>query len=262
MIAALLLLFACGGAPDSDATDVGVHFPHPTDFKKGINHGDEAIRVGASVCLGCHRENSTAPMCSTCHPAYPHLDGWLAGETHGKNLGGADHAPDRAVCQKCHGQEGLQAPACDSCHNAYPHPVGWANAGNHGVWGLSHGSLTAACGSCHGANLEGNDPAPACNHCHAVFPHPANWTDKTQHPLAERSQCYVCHGTDGTGGTSGIACARCHASYPHPAQWAQKGHMETASKVGENACLFCHDPGDGPPQMPAGCGAQCHRGTP
>lgn len=261
MIAVLALLIACTGAPYTDLDVLEVHFPHPEDFKKGTAHGAEAIRVGANACLGCHREDAGAPICASCHPAYPHPDGWLDGETHGKDLGG-DHADDRAVCQKCHGGEGLKAPACDTCHTSYPHPPAWRESGHHGVWALARGSLTAACGSCHGAALEGKDPAPACNSCHTMFPHPSNWTDADQHPLAYRADCYGCHGVDGSGGSSGVACSRCHASYPHPAKWAQSGHIATASKVGEDACLFCHDPGDGPPDMPATCGAQCHRGTP
>lgn len=264
MIAFLLsLLLACTGAAPADTDVGGVRFPHADGYDVGALHGTEAISAGAGACVSCHREGTSAPSCASCHDAYPHPEGWLAGAVHGYGIAGGSAAEARAECQTCHGAPGLQTKACGSCHPSYPHPNGWETAGQHGAWGLTHGTLDAACGSCHGARLDGTGTAPSCSSCHPAWPHRDGaggpWAHPTQHGAADLATCVTCHGATGTGGTSGIACSRCHANFPHPTDWAQS-HVAVANQVGQGACVGCH-PAALAPALPASCGAACHGGA-
>ena len=255
-----LLLLACT-RPATPTPSGDLEFPHPSAYEEGTGHGAEALRVGTDRCLACHREGANAPSCASCHPTYPHDEGWLAGATHGAGLAGTAAATERAECQACHGAAGLTASACTACHGSYPHAEGWKAAGAHGAWALSRGSATASCGSCHGDDLAGTETAPSCTSCHAGYPHPQGWSEATAHGAADQVTCAACHGEVGSGGTSGVACARCHGSYPHPAGF-ESGHLAVASVVGEGVCLDCHETGDGTPGVPAACGATCHGGLP
>lgn len=257
---ALLLLAACGlpaFRAQPVAETVEVRFPHADDYEEGSQHGAESFAAGLDTCLGCHREDSTAPSCSSCHEGWPHPEGWLAGAVHGQGLSGDKAAAGVAECQECHGQPDLAATACTSCHSSYPHPKGWELGGQHGIYALARGSAAAACGSCHGSALEGTETAPSCTTCHSGWPHPEGWSDASAHGAADLSTCDGCHGTLGTGGSSEVACARCHSTYPHGDDWLL-GHMSSASAVGEAVCLDCHDAAEGPAAMPAACGAACH----
>lgn len=259
-----LLLLACQRSPAPEAAGA-LRFPHAEGYGEGTAHGAEARRLGSDLCLGCHRDevrkNAGAPACTTCHESFPHPDGWLAGSVHGVGLAGAAGGAARDACASCHGVEGLEAPSCGTCHGSYPHPADWETAGTHGAWATARGSLATACGSCHGADLGGGPNAPSCTSCHASFPHPTGWADPALHATADLGTCAGCHGEGGTGGTSGVACSRCHANYPHADGWAA-GHIAVAGTVGEAVCLDCHDAGDGPVGVPAGCGRSCHGGLP
>jgi hypothetical protein len=259
----LLLLFACGDAGPTDVSVGAVTFPHPEGYKAGKVHGAEALDGGAGTCLACHREDSTAPTCASCHAAYPHPPGWLAGTTHGEGLAGPTGVVGQQACAKCHGVEGLQAPVCTSCHASYPHVPDWKLGGHHGQWVLSRGSATATCGSCHGPDLAGTTTTPSCTKCHAVYPHPEGWKDPAVHPKADLATCAACHGDGGTGGNAGVACSRCHASYPHPAGW-EAGHIAVANQVGQGGCIACHADHTlaVAPSLPAAsCGSGCHGGA-
>lgn len=259
MTALLALLVGCGLGTSPAAPSGAVPFPHPDGYDAGLAHGPEVRSAGAETCLGCHREDSSAPTCESCHAGYPHVEGWLAGSAHGVGLTGDAGVKPRAVCEGCHGVEGMAAPTCTSCHTSWPHPEGWELAGAHGAWVLARGSAVAACGSCHGAALEGTAQAPSCTSCHAGWPHPEGWAQPTAHGAADLTTCAACHGELGTGGSSGVACSRCHAAYPHPAGFAA-GHLAPAQAVGEAVCLDCHDAGGGP-VLPVGCAPACHGGA-
>lgn len=257
---AVLFLLACG-LPEFRTQPVtgtvAVRFPHAEGYEAGAQHGAESFAAGLDTCLGCHREDSTAPTCASCHESWPHPEGWLAGSVHGEGLGGEAGVAGQAECQECHGQPGLSASACSSCHSSYPHPKGWELGGQHGSYALARGSVSAACGSCHGGSLEGTATAPSCTSCHSGWPHPEGWSEPKAHGAADPSGCESCHGTGGSGGSSEVACARCHSTYPHGDDWLL-GHMSAATTVGEMICLDCHDAGEGPATVPAACGATCH----
>lgn len=252
----IALLLACA-LSRSEPTGA-VSFPHPDDYERGALHGSDSLSAGTGACLSCHREDSTAPTCASCHDDYPHPKGWLAGSTHGHGLTGDGGAAGRADCATCHGKDELKAPECASCHGSYPHPDGWALADHHGDEAQSRG--TAACAGCHGADLGGTPEAPSCASCHASFPHPPGWSDPSVHGHADLGTCAACHGDLGTGGVSGVACSRCHADYPHPAGW-DAGHLSAVERAGERSCLSCHEAGVGP-TLPVACGAACHGGRP
>lgn len=254
---ALLFLLGCGLLPP-ESSDTGVPFPHADAYKEPTAHGAEALKYGEASCEGCHRQGATAPLCSSCHEAYPHYAGWLGGEDHGEHLTGEAGALLREPCMKCHGTDGLQAPSCTTCHASWPHPEGWKEAGNHGVYALARGG-TASCANCHGAELQGDDDAPACTTCHAGYPHPTDWATAAKHgAVTDRTECWLCHGEGGTtGGTTGVTCRTCHSSYPHPADWATS-HYATVSKLGEQVCSGCHEAGFAPFPMVASCGGSCH----
>lgn len=248
-----------------------IAFPHANDYKQASLHGSDALSFGAAACQTCHRENGrAAPTCASCHPGYPHTEGWLSGQVHGKGLMGETGEAARQPCLECHGTEGLVAASehgCNSCHENYPHVEGWELAGQHGVYALSRGSATAACGSCHGTHLEGNKNAPACTKCHSDYPHADGWTAANQHPsphavaaASDFARCETCHGAGGTGGKAEVACAQCHASYPHPDEWV-KTHYATVDKVGEGSCALCHAAGFADTVLPVSCGKSCHGGA-
>jgi len=260
MSALVWLLVGCGLAPPVPTADSGVRFPHAEGYDAAALHGAEALTVGTAACDACHREDTTAPTCASCHEGYPHPVGWLAGATHGVGLTGDGGATGRAPCAECHGVDGSRSPSCTSCHTSYPHVDGWDGAGQHGAWVRARGSATAACGSCHGAALEGSVTAPACTECHAAWPHPEGYADPRLHGVADLTTCATCHGADLSGGSAGVACAQCHAGFPHSADWG-RAHMPAVELQGQSSCMVCHDEGAAP-TLPAACGARCHGGPP
>lgn len=248
----LLALASCGIArtPEPDPAAV---FPHPAHYAQAALHGRDATDNPLVLCMTCHTPDSqVAPTCQTCHASYPHPMGWRAGDRHGRGV-----AQDQTDCVGCH-TEGRTAGACTQCHASFPHPDHWADGGQHGVYALARGDLAAACGTCHGAALDGGDSGVACTRCHADYPHTTDWALPSQH-AAKIDGCTGCHGAALDGGTSGVSCTTCHSVYPHPADW-KTGHLAVVGKVGEGACLTCHDPGDGGAERIATCSGQCHGG--
>jgi hypothetical protein len=262
---------ACGTpvepAKGASGSSGAVQFPHAAGYKAGTDHGAEALALGQAACNECHRPETNAPTCASCHEGYPHEEGWLAGTAHGVGLIGETGAAALQVCGDCHGKAELTAPSCTTCHDSYPHPEGWELAGQHGAYTLARGSAVAACGGCHGAALEGvTDPdraSPSCTSCHATWPHPEGWAAVEGHGATSAAQlpdCYACHGEGGTGGIVALACSRCHDAFPHADGWTQ-GHLAWVNARGDQACLSCHDAGSAAPTMPASCGAACHSGS-
>jgi hypothetical protein len=255
----LFVLLACTGGsptPPPTAEDARIGFPHAAGYLAGTAHGPEALEHG-DTCSGCHRDGSTAPTCASCHEGYPHRSGWLAGALHGEGLTGESGPAARAVCETCHGVVGFLAPSCTSCHASWPHPPGWNEGGAHGAWGLARGSEVAACGSCHGRELQGTNTAPSCASCHADYPHPPDFADADVHPSGDLETCVNCHGGPDVPPLVQAPCSRCHATYPHPAD-ARIAHVADAARVGEVVCLRCHEAGDGRTPIPAGCAETCH----
>ena len=143
-----------GGAPSC----TGCHaqpMPHPASFLS--NHGQVALTAPAT-CDACHsRKNPTNPQaahasgnfCASCHDAYQHPAGWVAG--HGSKVD--------ATCATCHTMQGQpgQHNACASCHAGDKwHPD---------LFFVSHArevekSGKEACMTCH------NEVQPSCTQCH------------------------------------------------------------------------------------------------
>lgn len=247
----IVLFFACVLLDPAPQPVGEVRFPHPEGFDEG--HGALALELGTSACLDCHVEGATAPTCASCHEHYPHAEGWVAGSVHGQ----------QKTCLGCHKAEGSEV-SCTSCHASYPHAAGWAEAGVHGAYALKRPDSAVVCGPCHGDDLRGGAIEVGCSSCHESYPHAEGWESAHGEQGAEGAEdCIACHtdpvdATSWTGGISGVACARCHSSYPHSEDWPS-GHIAGVSVSGEAVCMRCHEPGDGPEQVP--CGASCHGGA-
>lgn len=264
----LIVAMGCGRSSDWQPPAVeGALFPHASGYDEALAHGADWLERGSTACVACHEIDPGTPFCAECHDTYPHPEGWGDGATHGEGRGGL--LAQRVPCEKCHGVEGTAAGrlACTTCHASYPHAEGWGGSGQHGVYGLARGRLDAACGTCHGASLEGGTVAPGCTSCHWSFPHAEGWGDThgawnlRGHQSPTEAGCLACHGaTGGDAGTAGVSCDRCHAGYPHAEGW-RAGHVAPAATRGEGSCAVCHEPGDGPATMPATCAPSCHGGA-
>jgi predicted CXXCH cytochrome family protein len=129
--------------------------PHPANYLAA--HGEQAMNQPAT-CEACHsRKNPAKPQaahastnfCASCHDAYQHPAGWVAG--HGTKVD--------ATCATCHTMQGQpgQHNACASCHTGEKwHPD---------LFFVSHGREVEqngkeGCMTCH------NEVQPSCTQCH------------------------------------------------------------------------------------------------
>jgi hypothetical protein len=258
---ALLLLGACS-VPRTvpDGANEGAIFPHPEGFDGSGEHGQRFLGEDAARCVLCHDPDggdvSGAPGCRTCHASFPHGADWL-GE-HGPAWQDLD---TRSDCAPCHGEQldgGNAGVACDSCHAAWPHPAGWRGGSTHAAFVGERGTVDACLG-CHEAEALGADAEPpGCGDCHALYPHPEGWSAGAEHGATWiDGDCGTCHGREQQGGALAPACASCHPAYPHPEGWRAE-HPAHVAPAGAGPCLLCHDPGDGPDDLPVSCAATCH----
>ncbi|HSA60469.1 MAG TPA: hypothetical protein VLJ37_12385 [bacterium] len=253
---ALLFLEACPSdlrgpglenrEPSDISPDESGGYPHPAGWDNPASHGAWAVQFDPAVCLKCHmadpggEESRTA--CFTCHPMFPHEDGWVGEGKHGDEVRNNGQGACATLCHGADLQGGLSGVSCDLCHTTYPHPPAWAQAAQHGV--EAKGSGKTRCQPCHGADLQGGESGVSCYQCHALYPHDADWEKPDQHgsvAIAAGSDACAsqCHGTDLKGGLSGVACGSCHDLYPHPDGWEDQ-HGSTVLAVGTSACQACH----------------------
>lgn len=144
-------------------------YPHPPGWGAAGVHGKYALDRGSAgaACGNCHggaalAGEGEAPGCASCHPSWPHVDGF----DHG-----AAAVADPQACAGCHGASGdggLVAVPCSSCHLGYPHPAGFATAGHLPI-AAQRGERT--CFVCH---APGDGPAemaaPCGASCHGGAP--------------------------------------------------------------------------------------------
>ncbi len=259
LLLASLLLCACSvPAVSPDGAKEAAIFPHPEGFAEAGQHGQSSLGEDALACPLCHEpEGSEAPGatgCRSCHAQYPHGIDWL--DLHGAAWQDLD---TRSTCAPCHGEQlagGASDVACDSCHAAWPHPVGWRVGAAHAAFLAERGTLDA-CLACHEVTpAEGE--LPGCGDCHIDYPHAEGWVSGAEHGAAWLDEsCGTCHGDANQGGVLAPACANCHAAYPHGSDWLAD-HPAAVSPVGAEACMACHEPGDGADDLPISCAATCH----
>lgn len=201
--------------------------------------------------VGCSDGNSNATL-----DTQPHPQTWLTTHPDANPA-----AADFANCTSCHGPDltgGGEAPSCFSCHVFNTgrvitiHPVNWANTYvDHS--GTSEAIEATTCTVCHGANLNGSDPAPSCYSCHVfnssppLTTHPPDWSE----PLADHSgsvdatTCTTCHGAALQGFESAPSCYSCHDFNAdqtftiHPVDWTNPfaDHRVTTDTT---TCTACH----------------------
>ena len=250
-------------------------YPHKLKTSLSWNafegHGDYALSNTTTECQQCHGSDyqggtRSNPSCFTCHPPYPHTEGWIfpvQGKiTHGQYA--VANGTGSCATERCHGPNlepipGIsKAPQCSSCHNAvYPHQAGFSSGRIHGPVALAN---IDQCKTCHGTGL---DTAPAgvssCKDCHATYLlHSsadlgnAGWSTFSSHGIYlkdnnwDKSQCVLCHGSDYLGGLSQVSCknSMCHSNYPHTSSlWNGKEHgtyVIATLKGDKSACQVCH----------------------
>ncbi|MDO8494830.1 MAG: hypothetical protein Q7S68_05785 [Deltaproteobacteria bacterium] len=217
-----------------------VIFPHVTDWASSTVHGTYVRKNGFTVCLNCHKTESTVaeqtPTCSSCHSVFPHPSGWKNFEGHGQFVTGILHG-NMSLCQTCHTTSAVgSTPAfCNTCHASYPNRENWGNANQHGPAAYGLGKLSCASSNCHGINFSGSAQAPSCYNCHGQghtdYPHTSSkWMnpDRTSH-AANRDENF--HGDRfirkiQRGETA--PCAECH------------GVNYDLSPGGARQCISCH----------------------
>lgn len=227
-----------GGEPDPSISSPDIPiFPHPEDWNE--SHRVWARANGTELCLKCHtrkgsNDPNALPGCFSCHPTFPHTEGWKGPEGSPQPHAQAVYNGTIEDCTPCHAVEkgGLPTrnPSCRDCHTfPYPHPEGWAAApGNpepHGEEVLANSTASCARSSCHGNGsaivpTAGNHgPSCATGGCHGgVYPHAANMRSGEVHgppAVLNISNCKSCHGTGLNQAPAGVqSCTDCHSSLP------------------------------------------------
>jgi predicted CxxxxCH...CXXCH cytochrome family protein len=196
--------------------------------------------------------SSTAMTCSSCH-AYKADPTSLSGSHryHVKTLGkGCEschaavvNSSDAVISAALHinGQADVSAAGltynatlktCTStCHSAgskgwndKTHPSGWTAPAQHGYTFLND---TAACKTCHGADLKGGTSYVSCDSCHTGG---AAW----------KTNCTFCHG--GTDNTTGAPPLGVHGETAVSAVQvgAHTEHVQAAANHSAWGCAICH----------------------
>lgn len=229
-----------GGLSKVSCTTCHSIYPHATGWKDPQTHGASATGDGKKTCQLCHGtdylggQSKVACASSNCHNApYPHADGWVAKEVHGKYV--IDNG--QAGCQtKCHGTDltgGLSSVSCTKCHSTYPHVAGWKEPQVHGAAALGDGKTI--CKLCHGDTYAGGQSKVACSNCHLPYPHAEGWLAagaSTHGPVVNvegSTQCQSCHGNNDSGSIFSSFCNDCH-----------KQHLSSPT-----TCKSCHEAGKG-----------------
>lgn len=133
--------------------------PHPASFM--ARHGALA-QAAPATCDACHSpknparpsaQHASRAFCASCHNAYQHPTGWVAG--HGGKVTDS--------CATCHTLQGVpgQHNACSACHTA-------SGIWHERMWFAKHGRIVssqgdASCLKCH------NEVQPSCAQCHRAY---------------------------------------------------------------------------------------------
>ena len=243
-----------GGASGVSCKKCHENYPHVSDWLSA--HRGIVIEKGKETCATqCHgldlKGGLSGISCNACHSIYPHSDFWAT------DHGSAAISLGKNVCSNCHGGDFktvLDGKNCYSCHADYPHPAPavWNTFAGHGQTVKTvYGGNTAACETCHGADLKAMKNGKNCFSCHASYPHSkvttADWKGyEGGHGeyalLHTKTECRVCHGTDYQGGSRGNpSCFSCHVSYPHLEGWRRSAGepQEHGNYVNANTSASC-----------------------
>ena len=199
---------------------------------------DASLAVTMDSCRACHRQESTANECATCHqrlradvPPDTHAMLWL--RTHGVTVRAHDQARIND-CGLCHKES-----SCRDCHQAMlpQNHNNYFRLRGHGLYARMD---RQSCVACHRPD--------SCDTCHAAT-RPLNHTGTFASTL--QTHCLGCHLP-----VADTDCATCHKGTPSHALAAPKPVGHTA---GLN-CRQCHGVGQPLPHVDNGddCNA-CHR---
>ncbi len=235
-------------------------YPHSEEFRTTLLHGEHYLQDRQS-CTQCHNGTSQAPVCTSCHQAYPHVDSMIQH--------GAQYTSDPQKCKNCHESPKGKSPSCTQCHT-YPHEKEWSNRLNHGAAFLRDSNQ---CLSCHKSDGKGSKAVKSCQECHS-YPHPQGWSLGPQHGGAflenkksnpENPFCLHCHDVrekeDGAGfgeeEKSVPLCVKCHNNYPHVNEWSKKELHAHSYLQNRNGCVGCHK-GEGKSSEGVKSCQECH----
>ncbi|HXX68463.1 MAG TPA: hypothetical protein VEK07_14840 [Polyangiaceae bacterium] len=207
----------------------------------------------ATGCLSCHffAPDRAEPKCVDCHA-----------ERHGQAAAIEQHATaDCARCHHVHDSPSIAAADCTGCHEE--------RSTEHGQHSGSKGCL-----DCHRAHAPAAVALSTCSTCHAqpAGPRPADHDScvgcHQPHSFVAGGDnaCVRCHG-DKTTLAATIApahavCTSCHTPHDPAGASTSCGGCHGEIRVGhgnEGACVTCHSPHGGDPDVLATPCSHCHR---
>ncbi|MDQ7053386.1 MAG: hypothetical protein Q9P14_11000 [candidate division KSB1 bacterium] len=263
-----LIVWSCSSPnepPTEPEPEVKVH---PQDWLKKSSpafHGTvlKIRKYDMKECAQCHGRQFNGGIvgvsCKTCHPTFPHDEGW-AGEgegSHGEYLESKGY--DVAACKGCHGENFDIVKvdnSCRTCHATYPHATDWKGPGenSHGEYLKASDYELSTCKPCHGENLDEVMAGNSCVTCHAIYPHGEGWAGTGENSHGQYLQengyplqsCQTCHGENFDEVMRGTSCRTCHEVYPHVPGWTtpsdQNFHGQYLRNLGYTlaSCQSCH----------------------